>query len=279
MGVALQCPECGFKHRLDAVGDRDVFACAQCGRELKVPAAYRADTPAPNGNGGRPGRAAGRSPARPQPKRQVGATQMRLPVRILLWVVAFVLGALIVRFLAKATGFAGGDTFFDLLVDGSVGTYVRLLALVPVWALFATILATAFIDGPRVWARRRAGVASSGANAVSRGPGRVRVPPTAAAGAAGAGAAGAASAKRPSRTIPRREPAPVATPGPRAPSSPARLPDPPPVSPAVTRTAAMPAAAADIDIDLNAEEPVSEFSARAAAGQRPRRIPRRGEAS
>ena len=30
MGVALQCPECGFKHRLDAVGDREVFPCARC---------------------------------------------------------------------------------------------------------------------------------------------------------------------------------------------------------------------------------------------------------
>jgi len=40
MGVALQCPECGFKHRLDAVGDRSVFPCAQCARELKVPAGH-----------------------------------------------------------------------------------------------------------------------------------------------------------------------------------------------------------------------------------------------
>ena len=153
MGVALQCPECGFKHRLDAVGDRDVFPCAQCARELKVPTAYRTGAASANGTDETVRRApAGGSRAAPQPrpKHQVGAAPMRLPVRILLWVVAFVLGALIVRSLAKVTGFAGGDTFFDLLVDGSIGTYVRLLALVPVWALFATLLATAFIDGPRV---------------------------------------------------------------------------------------------------------------------------------
>jgi hypothetical protein len=276
MGVALQCPECGFKHRLGAVGDRDVFACAQCARELKVPAAYRTGAVSENGaddDARRVAAAKPRTAARPQPKHRVGAAPMRLPVRILLWVVAFVLGGLIVRFLAKITGFAGGDTFFDLLVDGSIGTYVRLLALVPIWALFATLLATAFIDGPRVWARRRAGLTSSpsGTTAIPRRP-----KPAASAAAGAAVAAGATSgAKRTARSIPRREPAPVATPGPKSPATPSRLPDPPPVAPAVARTAAMPVAGAA----LEAEDPALDFSARAAAGQRPRRIPRRGAAS
>ena len=57
MGVALQCPECGFKHRLDAIGDRAVFSCARCSRELKVPAEYRAAAASvTNGSGATPAR-------------------------------------------------------------------------------------------------------------------------------------------------------------------------------------------------------------------------------
>lgn len=289
MGVALQCPECGFKHRLDAIGDRSVFSCAQCARELKVPAEYRVSAaPAPDGANGaatrsKPAaRTAARTAAGPRPKHRVGATPMRLPVRILLWVLAFVLGAVVVRFLAKITGFAGGDTFFDLLIDGSIGTYLRLFALVPVWALFSTLFATALIDGPRVWARRRAGLGSapSGSTAVPRRPKpsaapTPKPPATAAAAAAGAGAAVATGAKRDSRSIPRREPAPVATPGPKASPAPARLPDPPPVAPVVAKTAAVPVAGALGDADDDA----LDFGARAASGQRPRRIPRRGAGS
>ncbi len=287
MGVALQCPECGFKHRLDAIGDRAVFSCARCSRELKVPAEYRAAAaPATNGTGASPavkGAARARPSPPPHPKHRVGAAPMRLPVRILLWVVALVLGALVVRFLAKATGFAGGNTFFDLLIDGSVGTYLRLFALVPVWALFSTLFATAFIDGPRAWARHQAGAAStpSGSAAATRRPQETSGRPPAKAGAgvaAGAAATGATRSRE--RSIPRREPAPVATPGPRPPSAPSRLPDPPPVAPAVTRTSAVPlAGAAATASSGGADDAASDFTERAAAGQRPRRIPRRGAGS
>ncbi len=268
MGVALQCPECGFKHRLDAIGDRAVFPCAQCARELKVPAEYRVSAPAaPDGANGAATRSKppARTAAGTRPKHRVGATAMRLPVRILLWVLAFVLGAVVVRFLAKVTGFAGGDTFFDLLIDGSIGTYLRLFALVPVWALFSTLFATALIDGPRVWARRRAGLGSapSGSTAVPRRP-KPSAAPTPKPGA-----------ERDARSIPRREPAPVATPGPKALPAPSRLPDPPPVAPVVAKTAAVPVAGALGDVDDDA----ADFGARAASGQRPRRIPRRGAGS
>jgi len=203
---------------------------------------------------------------------------MRLPVRILLWVVAFVIGALIVRFFAKVTGFAGGDTFFDLLIDGSVGTYLRLFALVPIWALFATLIATVFIDGPGWWARRM-GTASARPTAtrVPKAPPRPKASPPAApsAGTADRGraaAVGAAAAGATTRTIPRRQrPDASATPGP---------------APARTRTAAsapVPAPADRTEVaplaPVGAEpgdEP-ADFAARAQAGQRPRRIPRRGD--
>jgi hypothetical protein len=294
MATALQCPECGFKHRLAAIGDRSVFPCSSCGRQLKVPQEYRpASVPAANGGstGGSAaagaGRRAGTRTAPRRPKHQVGAAPMRLPVRILLWVVAFVLGAVVVRALAKWTGFAGGDTFFDLLIDGSIGTYLRLFALVPVWALFATLLATALIDGPRAWARRRSGSGSGRMGASA-----------AASAAAAAGGAGAAKARRPARvpkagpkdvpagaaagagavratqrSIPRRD-APAATAKPRPPVP---TPEPEPtlvVPPPAARTAAAPVVGSE-----PADDPDAELAARVAAGQRPRRIPRRGDGS
>ena len=171
MATALQCPACGFKHRLDAVGDTPVFACTRCERQLKLPAQFR------NGAAARPGEAAqprGTDPARstkvsaagaasagaaspPRRSRQTSsgaAGAARLPIKILMWVVAFVLGAGVVRVLASWTGFVDTNTFLDLMLDHSFSTYWRLLVLIPVWAFFATLFATAFIEGPGWWERR-----------------------------------------------------------------------------------------------------------------------------
>ena len=192
---------------------------------------------------------------------------MRLPVRILLWVVAFVLGALVVRFLAKITGFAGGDTFFDLLIDGSVGTYLRLFALVPVWALFATLFATAFIDGPRALGPAQAPARTSSPSGSHGRAARARRPESAAprrrAPAQGLPPDAAAAGTRGSRerSIPRREPAPVATPGSEVAESPV-----PAARPAAggarrsTRTAAMPLGGAAAGAGADADDPLGDFS-------------------
>ena len=240
-----------------------------------MPPAYRTAAVAPNGTGARGTTGAG---ARARTSRPVGASSMRLPVRILLWVLAFVFGALVVRFLAKVTGFAGGDTFFDLLVDGSVGTYIRLLALVPVWALFTTLLATAFIDGPRAWARRRAGLATAepeGARAARAGcrprrvrereqpvvpssPGRSRRACRAPPGRSRAGSR--PRWRRPARRLRRhRRACPTRRRSRRRSHGPRRCPPQPERRRRTTRPPTTPHAA--------------------AAGQRPRRIPRRGAAS
>ena len=106
MATALQCPACGFKHRLDAVGDTPVFACSRCERQLKLPAQFR------NGATARPGEAAQPRAKNSSPTSSRGApvgavspprrsTRMssgyagpaRIPLKILVWVVAFVLGA------------------------------------------------------------------------------------------------------------------------------------------------------------------------------------------
>lgn len=174
MATALQCPACGFKHRLDAVGDTPVFSCTRCERQLKLPAQFR------NGAAARPGEAAQPrsknasptssrgAPAAPtgaaagsvSPPRRSTRTSSgyvgpaRIPLKILVWVVAFVLGAVVVRVLASWTGFVDTNTFLDLMLDHSFSTYWRLLVLIPVWAFFATLFATAFIEGPGWWERR-----------------------------------------------------------------------------------------------------------------------------
>lgn len=214
MATALQCPACGFKHRLDAVGDVAVFPCASCSRQLKLPAQYR------DGSAARPGAASGSgAPAAGVPRtqrvpvsvraRQFGAAdEMRLPLRILAWVIAFVISAFAVRMLAKWTGFVDANTFVDLMLDNSVATYARLAILVPVWALFATALATLFIEVPGWWSRRsvtvarpkpappRAAAANVGTAAVVARPRPVR--PTE------AGAPAPTGDQRP-RRIPRRD--------------------------------------------------------------------------
>ena len=170
MATALQCPACGFKHRLDAVADTPVFACTRCERQLKLPAQFR------NGMAARPGEAAQTgskigapttsrdapaaaagsvSPPRRSTRTASGyAGPARIPLKILVWIVAFVLGAGVVRVLAGWTGFVDTNTFLDLMLDHSFSTYWRLLVLIPVWAFFATLFATAFIEGPGWWERR-----------------------------------------------------------------------------------------------------------------------------
>ncbi|MBK5286908.1 MAG: hypothetical protein JJE46_00440, partial [Acidimicrobiia bacterium] len=128
---------------------------------------------------------------------------MRLPIRIILWLVAFVLSAFIVRSFAKWTGIAGSQQLLDSMIDKGFGTYFRLFILVPIWGLFATILATAFIDGPAWWARR----------SVQPAPPRNRTVP-AATGAAAAASGQKAVSKPGARKVPTRPPSRAAAPAP-----------------------------------------------------------------
>jgi hypothetical protein len=51
----LQCPDCGHRHDLAALGDVPTFRCEDCGRALKVPAQFR--------NGAEPAPARATTPA------------------------------------------------------------------------------------------------------------------------------------------------------------------------------------------------------------------------
>ena len=263
MATALQCPACGFKHRLDAVGDTPVFACTRCERQLKLPAQFR------NGAAARPGEAAQPGSKNPSPMTSRGASARssadavspprrstrassgsagpaRIPLKILVWVVAFVFGAGVVRVLASWTGFVDTNTFLDLMLDHSFSTYWRLLVLIPVWAFFATLFATAFIEGPGWWARRS-------------------LPST-------------------KPTIKRRLPAAAAMPeSPTSTPSPARLPNPPsPRRVPARRDVEAPAAPSRSESKGRSVNPSPSPRVEDAAPtgtQRPRRIPRRDTAS
>lgn len=245
MSTALQCPACGFNHRLDVVPDAPVFSCARCRRTLKVPDQYRAGAAPPPGRKQTPARSGGS--ARKAPWARVGSGRSRVPVRILVWVASFVLGGVVLWALSKWTGFVGGDTLVDLLIDSRLTTYLRLAVLIPVWALFATLFVGLFLEGPRWWARRRAGI-----GAPKPAP-RVKAAPVIAGGIASKPDRASPSPRR----VPPRVRADAAAKSPQ----PTRTPE--PVSPPPGARAPEAAAAAD------------EFGARAAAGQRPRRIPRR----
>jgi hypothetical protein len=181
MASALQCPACGHKHRLSALTGDPIFACEQCGRLLKTPAEYRrpeasgladAPRPAPNGRVQRGGSATRdqtsvmrTSPASPDaatsaPKARAARRSPRppatlaVPLQVLGWVVAVLLGGVIARYFGKFTGLLTGDSVIDILTGTGFSRYLRVFALVPFWALFTAGLMTAFVEGAKWWQAR-----------------------------------------------------------------------------------------------------------------------------
>jgi hypothetical protein len=133
-----------------------------------------------------------------------------VPLRILAWVVAFVVGAYLVRFVAKVTGVVTGDTVIDFLTgSGGWFRYVRLAFIIPVWALFSAGLATLFIEGTRALLRRRAAMEGSRPRRAPPAPRPARpVPPRSRPPSSNGGDArppqGAVAGQR-VRRIPRRD--------------------------------------------------------------------------
>jgi hypothetical protein len=214
---ALQCPACGHKHRLSELTGDPVFSCEQCGRLLKTPVEYRRPDPSapsapprPNGRVQRGGsaardqtsvlptpsaRARGPAPA-PAPSRARRSAPrppatFTVPLLILGWVLALLLGGVIVRVAAKITGLFTGDSVIDLITGSGWGRFVRLFAIVPFWALATAGLMTLFVEGGRRWQARQAAAPSP------RSASRMTVPP---------------EAKRPRRPAPNARPEPTPSP-------------------------------------------------------------------
>jgi hypothetical protein len=232
---ALQCPACGYKHRLSGLSGDPIFTCSECGRLLKTPAEYRRPEPSGPGEPPRPsasarvtrGGSAARdrtavqpsprpaaAPPRRRPRRPGPATDTALPLRILAWVVAFGVGAVVVRWFARVTGWLTGDSVIDIITGNGIMRYVRVLTVVPFWALVVTGLATLFIDGGRWLARRRAIAAGRAVPPAKRAP---RPEP-------GRPAGPRRPAPEPAADVPARAPAAP------APPAPARQPAPKPAA-------------------------------------------------
>lgn len=282
MAGALQCPACGHKHRLDRFPGAPTFRCARCRRMLRTPPEFRRPEP------GAPPRAGPGTRVRPLPSRVqrggaaatdrtavlpapaaparapvpgLGATRsaaplarrdslpVPAPLRALVWVLAVGLSGVVVFWTARQVRWLSGDRLIDMMTGHGFGRYSRVLAVVPVWALLAAVLATVGVEAARTAIARRRGVALAG------------FAPDVLARRARGGRGG-----------PARAPVPTSSPRARtAPVPPGHTPTRPPAAPNPVSGPAPPPRTerGDDEVDAPAPEPA----------QRPRRIPRRGVAS
>lgn len=193
MAKALQCPQCGYKHRIDTLGPLGAtIRCDRCAQVLKVPEQFRSvDALAPRAGTGRPappprpdvdptvldlaGRAhestaapTGSAVPRAAAPPTAGAAPRRgsrprtfvdvLAVRILAWVVAVALGGAVAYVIGKRLGYLTKDAGLDI-VNGAnlVSRYGRLAIVVLMWATVSASLVQLFVEGSRaVGARRQA---------------------------------------------------------------------------------------------------------------------------
>jgi hypothetical protein len=198
MGKAVQCPACGRKHRVGALPDAPSFQCEACGKSLKVPAQFRPSVMASRRHVNRPetgarssstsvlpksavpaaaGAGAGTAAAPPaagvrrarrptapaaETATKTGPRPVALPLRLLAWAVALVLGLLITGWVARVSGWLSGDRLVDVFTGtGGMERYLRIVALAPAWAVVTTLLLTLFLEGGRALARRRNSVRSA----------------------------------------------------------------------------------------------------------------------
>jgi hypothetical protein len=171
---ALLCPNCRAKYPVNGLGSDETFPCDRCGQILKVPSALsRVDS---NGDGatavGTSARAAEAEPARPRrvrrrerrAERSAKPGHVPWPLRVLAWIVALPLGAVVVVWPARRFGLLTGGDLADVIIDTGVGRFGRLAVVVVLWALAASIFVQTFLVGgsalvTRLRARRQGSAA------------------------------------------------------------------------------------------------------------------------
>lgn len=180
MATALQCPECGHRHRLDGLSGRS-FRCESCGRLLKVPEslqgagspagarAGRARDPdatqvvATAGGGHSGGTGATTAVKVPPSQRPAGGSSARAGTRVprtlraLVWAFALPLGLVPVLLLGRITGFLSINRVLDVYLGGGATRFLPPLVILPFWAAGTATFAHVGIEGIGRVRRRRAG--------------------------------------------------------------------------------------------------------------------------
>ncbi len=163
MTRALACPLCGHRHPLGSLPQSPTFSCEACGRTLKTPADFlpaaegsaAADQPRRRSASSRGSEAADAETGttllpRAAARTASGPARAPLWLRVLSWVLAIPLAAVIVIGGANALGLLTGSQLTDMFLEARFAAYGRLIALLPVWALAAALLVTA---ADRLWVR------------------------------------------------------------------------------------------------------------------------------
>jgi hypothetical protein len=181
MAATLRCPDCGHRHELAAVAGRNTFPCASCGRPLKVPEQYRtasppASAPTTSSPPPEPERVAGgRVEVQPMPREGAGS-QLLPPLpdrsaadvaplgrvwRVLIWVAAVPLGAMVGGFVGTRVGLVSTDEVEDAFLESGAARFVPLVILVLAWAVATALIVQGAIAGIDAWRRRRAARSAS----------------------------------------------------------------------------------------------------------------------
>jgi hypothetical protein len=135
--------------------------------ERRRPPTRPAPVPPPvqrNGDG------AGAPPRRPSAAAESPSALARfggMPLRLLAWVIAIALGGVITVYVARRTGWLSGQRLVDVFTGTGWSRYLRVIAIVPVWAVVTAVLVTLMVEGGRWLARARARAHAERASAPS----------------------------------------------------------------------------------------------------------------
>jgi len=188
MAKALLCPNCRTRYPLKDLGGEPTFPCTKCGQILKVPASVAPpdgngsgtavlgrEPPAPDGDAPIPRterRRSGKEDRREKraAKKEARPRKVPWPLRILAWLVALPLGAVIVFYPARKFGLLSSVDLADVFIGSGNGRYARLAIAVVLWALAAAIIVQLLLVGGRALVDRwRSGRRARG-DAPPRGP-------------------------------------------------------------------------------------------------------------
>lgn len=201
---SLQCPDCGQAHALDSVGGAASFRCRGCGRALKVPErlrtappsgppqlargpATRADVPRAEAPDSAPAGAAteqvetdragsARQSGRREPVSVAVGYSGPLLLRVVIWIFAIPLGALVVFGLAETVGVLSSRQLLATFLETGVARFGAVARLLPFWALTSAAIVHFTVMAIGRYRHRRSRTGSEPDGGVESVPGYEREP-------------------------------------------------------------------------------------------------------